>query len=88
MPMQSEPTEQQRRDYLAGETSVVWAMIAALIHTHPDIRALNAAFYQCAELQFANELMGNVSEAFEKGQASGRNRMATLLTATLKLHGY
>lgn len=74
-------TDSEKIDFLGGEVDALLAFASSIIKTHPDPRALEAAYFDSKERQAAMTLASPASDAFVQGQDQIRDRLKRLFLA-------
>ena len=71
-------TESEKANFLAGEIDGLIAVMTALIESHPDRAALEAAYAAARKRQAAATISATVSNAFMLGQQQMGERLKPL----------
>lgn len=61
-------TESEKANFLAGEIDALLAVVTAIVESHPDMAALEAAYASARKRQAAATISATVSNAFMLGQ--------------------
>ena len=71
-------TESEKANFLAGEIDGLLAVVTALIESHPNMAALEAAYALARKRQAAATISATVSNAFMLGQRKMGERLKPL----------